>query len=98
MEQPTGNKTKTLKKIKQEIIDVKAEKGGRTTTKKREIKTRVWKTSLHRKARSDNRKLLSSQETQSSVGDYYSWEPGTKGVNDSKVICFFAPVKQGAWF
>lgn len=28
-------------KIKQEIIDVKAEKGGRTTTKKREIKTRV---------------------------------------------------------
>lgn len=41
MEQPTGNKTKTLKKIKQEIIDVKAEKGGRTTTKKREIKTRV---------------------------------------------------------
>lgn len=51
-------------KIKQEIIDVKAEKGGRTTTKKHEIKTRVWKTSLHRKARSDNRKLLSSQETQ----------------------------------
>lgn len=80
-------------KIKQEIIDVKAEKGGRTTTKKR-----VWKTSLHRKARSDNRKLLLSQETRSSVGDYYSWEPGTNEVNDSKVICCFARVKQGARF
>lgn len=80
-------------KIKQEIIDVKAEKGGRTTAKKREIKTRVWETSLHRKARGDNRKLLSSQETQ--IGDYYSWEPGTNEVNDSKGICCFARVKQG---